>query len=127
MKTIIIDTNFLIECALHKIDIQKELTRILDYSHEITILDRTMDELEKIALNKTKEGLAAKLAKTILLTKKITVIPTIGGHTDKRLLELADENHIIATMDKELKQKIKAKKQPVIIIRAQQKLALMTV
>ncbi|EFK95396.1 conserved hypothetical protein [sediment metagenome] len=127
MKTIIIDTNLLIDCAKFRIDIEKELTRILDFSYTIAILDRTMEELEKIATQKTKEGMAAKLAKTILMTKHITVIPTQGGYTDKRLLELADENHIIATNDKEIKQKLKQKKQPVIIIRGQQKLEMMDV
>jgi len=126
MKTILIDTNLLIECAQHKIDIQKELDRILDYSYEIAILDRTLEELEKIASQKTKEGQAAKLARTILMTKKITIIPTSGGHTDKRLIEKADENHIIATMDREIKQKLKQKKQPVIIIRGKQKLELIS-
>ena len=124
MKNIIIDTNILIDCALNKIYIQKELTRILDFSYEIAVLDKTIDELEHLALKKTKEGQAAKLAKTILLLKKITVIPTSGGHTDKRLLEISDEKHIIATNDKEIKQKLKQKKQPVIIIRGKKKLEI---
>ena len=42
MKTILADTNFLVECARNKIDIHTELTRILDFSFEVAILDRTM-------------------------------------------------------------------------------------
>lgn len=124
MKTIILDTNFLIECAKNKVDIQTELTRILDFSFDIAVLDRTLEELDVVAARGGKEGAAAKLARTILLTKKINIIATSGGHTDKLLIERADDNHIVATMDRELKQKLKKKKQDVIIIRGKKKLAV---
>jgi len=124
VKTILIDTNFLVECAKNKVDIHSELTRILHFGFEVAILDRTLDELNTIVARGKKEGQAAKLAKTILLTKKVTVIPTAGGHTDKLLLDQADEDHIVATMDKALKQKLKKKGQNVIIIRGQKKLAV---
>ena len=125
MKTVLLDTNFLVECAKNKIDIQSELTRILDFSFEIAILDRTMEELEEIIAKGKKEGQAAKLAKTILMTKRVTIIPTTGGHTDKLLLEMADENHMIATMDKTLKQQLKKKKQDIVIMRGKNKLGVM--
>jgi len=124
MKTILIDTNFLVECAKNKVDIHSELTRILHFGFEIAILDRTLDELNVIIARGKKEGQAAKLAMTILLTKKVTVIQTTGGHTDKLLVEKADEDHIVATMDKALKQKLKKNGQDVIIIRGQKKLAV---
>ncbi len=124
MKTVLVDTNLLVECAKHKIDIHSELTRILDTSFEIAILDRTMEELDTIIARGKSEGRAAKLAKIILMTKHVTILATSGGHTDKLLLEKADENHIIATMDQALKRMLKKKKQDVIIIRAQKKLAV---
>ncbi len=124
MKTILLDTNFLVECARNKIDIQTELTRILDFSFEVAILDRTMDEIDDIVARGKKEGQAAKLARTILMTKRVTVIPTEGGHTDKLLVQMADENHIVATMDKALKQQLKKKKQDVVIIRGKNRLGI---
>ena len=124
MKTVLIDTNFLVECARNKIDIQTELRRILDTSFDTAILDRTMDELETIVARGGKEGSWAKLAKTILLTKKVTIIATSGGHTDNLLLDRANADTIIATMDKELKRKLKKKLQDVVIIRAAKKLAV---
>ncbi len=124
MKNVLVDTNFLVECAKRKIDIHAELTRILDVSFEVAILDRTMEELDDIIARGKKEGQAAKLAKTILMTKKVTIIPTGGGHTDNLLLKRADENHIIATQDAGLKKRIKQKKQPVIVIRGAKKLAV---
>ncbi len=124
MKTILIDTNFLVECAKNRVDIHSELTRILDFGFEVAILDRTMEELDTIIARGKKEGQQAKLAKTILMTKKVTILPTAGGHTDNLLLEKADENNIIATMDKALKRRLKQKGQDVVIIRGKQKLVV---
>jgi len=122
MKTVLIDTNFLIECAKNKIDIHEELKRILPMSFEVAILDRTLEEIETVISRGGKEGAAAKLAKTILLTKKTAIMATSGGHVDKILLDKADENHLVATMDRELKQRLKKKKQDVVIIRGKKKL-----
>src|SRR3989344_5196074 len=122
MKTILIDTNFLIECAKHRIDIHSELTRILDTTFEVAVLDRTLEELDTVAARGKQEGALAKLARTILLTQHVSIAMTSGGHTDKLLIDRADENHIVATMDRELKQKLKKKGQPVIIIRGERKL-----
>ena len=124
MKNILLDTNFLIDCAKNKIDIHRELTRILDTNFDMCVLDRTMDELDVVIAKGRKEGLAAKLAKTILMTKQFVILPTSGGHTDTLLLRRADDDNIIATMDKELKQKLKKKKQDVIVIRSKKKLVV---
>lgn len=124
MVNVLLDTSFLIECAKHKVDIHSELTRILDFSFDVAILDRTMDELDNLIAKGKKTGEAAKLAKTILMTKKVTILPTTGGHTDTLLLKRADDDHLIATMDKELKQKLKKKKQDYIILRGKNTLAL---
>lgn len=124
MKTIILDTNLIVDCAKTKVDIWRELDRILPHNFIVGILDRTMEEIDVVINKRGKEGDAAKLAKTILLTKQVTIYPTESGHTDNLLLKKADENHIIATNDGELKKKLKAKKQPVIILRAKKKLEL---
>lgn len=124
MKTVIADTNFLIDCVAHKIDIEKELTRILDESYELAILDRTMEELDTLIHKKGKTGQHAKLAKTILMTKHVSTIMTEGGHVDKQLLKRAGPDTLIATADKDIKQKLKKKGHDVIVIRAKKKLAL---
>lgn len=124
MKTIYADTNFLVECAKNKIDIHTELKRILDTNFELAVLDRTMEELDTIVARGKKEGGYAKLARTILMTKKVNIEMTSGGHTDTLLLKKADENHIVATMDKELKRKLKKKGQSVVIMRGTKKLAI---
>ncbi len=101
-----------------------ELTRILSTSFEVAVLDRTLEELDTVVARGGKEGMAAKLARTILMTKKVSILATSGGHVDKLLLDRADENHLVATNDMELKRKLKKKKCDVIIVRAQKKLAI---
>jgi len=125
MISVLIDTGFLVECAKNKVDLYKELNRVLDFSFDVAILDRTMDELDVLITKGRSTGRAAKLAKTVLMTKQVVVFPTEGGHTDKLLLKRADENHIIATVDGDLKRKLKKKGNDVIIIKAKKKLAVM--
>lgn len=124
MKTIIADTNFLIDCANNKIDIHTELGRVLDESYEVAILDRTLDELEKLQQEKGKKGASAKLVKTIIMTKPFVTIMTTGGHVDKLLLQRAGPEVIIATADREIKKKLREKKLPVIVVRQKKKLAI---
>ena len=59
------------------------------------------------------------------MTKHVTTIMTEGGHVDKLLLKRAGPDVIIATADADIKKKLKANKQPVIVIRQKKKLALM--
>ena len=124
MKTVLIDTNFFIECVKNKIDTEQELRRILPFNFDIAIVDRTIEELETIIGRKGEAGRAAKIVKIILHAKKIKIIPTQGEHTDDILLKKSSEDIIIATMDKELKQRLKKKGRPCIIIRAKKKIEI---
>ncbi len=107
MQKIILDTNFL----LSKFDFFSELERICDFKYQIFILDKTIEELK----NKKLE----KLAKDIIKKKEIKVIKTEKNKsTDNLLLDLAEkEKFIVATQDKELKQKLKQKDIKIITIR----------
>ena len=124
MKYILCDTCFLVSCAEYKIDFFEQLRKILDFNFEILIIDKVMMELNKIMAKSTKEGQAAKLAKTILMTKRVIIQPAEGKNVDSILLKKADDHHIVATQDKELKQKLRKKKQPVIFIRQKKKLQI---
>ena len=46
MKTVILDTNFLVLAG--KIDFKSEISRICDFNYEIKIIDKTIGELKKI-------------------------------------------------------------------------------
>ncbi|MBW3004314.1 hypothetical protein KY310_00585, partial [Candidatus Woesearchaeota archaeon] len=77
MKTIVLDTDFLIHCASSKLDYFSELERICDFPYKICIIDKTIDELDSIIEKKKGKAKAnAKLAKAILKAKKIPQIKT---------------------------------------------------
>ncbi|MBW2973522.1 nucleotide-binding protein [Candidatus Woesearchaeota archaeon] len=127
MKTVILDTDFLIHCASFKIDYVEELKRILE-SHKAFIIDKTIDELNSIIEKKKgKAKAAAKLAKAILKAKKIPKIKTKKDKiVDELILEKIRKDFIIATMDAELKRKLKKKGIPVVVIRQKKYLKLIS-
>ena len=97
---IILDTNFLIDCAKFHIDYSLELKE-----HELFTLNLIVEELEKLI--KQKKGTHAKLALQILKHKSIKVLKTKEGHVDAIIVDM--KGYAVATNDLELKKKLKAK------------------
>jgi len=64
MKKIVLDTNFLLAIGQFHIDIFSELERICDFPYNIYVLNKTIDELNKINDNSGKkvDRESAKLA-----------------------------------------------------------------
>jgi hypothetical protein len=115
MRKIILDTNFLLIPAQFKIDIFSEIKNICDFSYNLYVLDKTVDELNKIIKEQTgKNKAAAKLALDIIKVKKLKKIKTEEGNVDDLLLE---QDAIIATQDKLLIKRLKTKKKKVIQLR----------
>ena len=115
---IILDTNFLMAVPQFKIDIFSEIERIADFKYELFILDKTIDELNDIMkIQKGKHKLAASLALQIAKTNGIREIKTGDGKTDDLIVECAGKGVLIATQDKELKRRVKAKGAGIIDIR----------
>ncbi len=113
MKIIILDTNFLLHCIEFKIDFIRELERICPFSYQLTIVDKTIDELLKL-----KKPLA------IALTKGMKQLPSSEPTVDEEIIKRATENIIIATQDKRLKKAIKTKGAGIIIIKQKKYLSL---
>jgi len=111
MKSALLDTNFIITCIKQKIDFFEEL-RFMGF--EIIIPDRVIDELKKL-----KQTLALKL----LEKNNFKKIILIGRDVDNSIINYAKKNPeiIIATLDKELSNKLKNRK---IIIRGKKKLEI---
>ncbi len=106
MKRIVLDTDFILEALKNRIDVKVELARIMDYNYEICVLDRTLDEL------KGKKG--EKLARTFIEGLKI-IETSRDKSVDELLFGLNDI--IVATQDRELKEKLKNRDIAVITIR----------
>lgn len=106
MKKIILDTDFILHSINFKIDIKENLQKICDFNFSINILDQTLNELK----GKPSEKLAFQIIKLFNIIKT-----TQDKSVDDLLLE--QENIIVATVDKDLKEKLKKRKIPIITIK----------
>jgi len=114
MKTALLDTNFILTCVKQKIDFFEEIEL---NGLAILIPAQVIRELNGI---KKPE---AELALKILEKNKFKKIDIGKGNVDKKIKKFADENNgvFIATLDKELKSKIKNRK---IIIRGKKRISI---
>ncbi len=117
MKKIILDTDFLIDCIKFKIDFIGEISRVIDFNYKIYIIDKTLDELRNKPDYKLIKGILEANSVEFIGTKK-------DKDVDDLILDLIDEDCIIATQDQELKRKLKEKNIPVITIRQKSYLVL---
>ncbi len=109
LKKILLDTNFLLVPYQFKVDIFSEIDRIIIAKYEIIVLDKTMEELEKIVKNqKGSDREAAKFALKLIENKKPIMIKTKSDKkTDDIILDHAiKEDYLVATQDKDLKRKL---------------------
>ena len=105
MVDVICDTSFLIHLATKKIknidNLETEIGQI-----NFVIPDIVKNELEKLCTNKNKK-LEAKA--TLNFIKNLRTIPISGNYVDDALVSYVKEHGgMIATMDKELKNKAKS-------------------
>ena len=122
MEQIILDTNFLLIPAQFKVDIYSEIEKLADFRYELHILDKSIDELNKIAQEqKGKVKRDVKLALSMIEQKirqgEISIIDTSG---DERLVDdiiVSLEINIVATQDIGLQKRLKAKKVRIISMR----------
>ncbi len=104
---IILDTNFIIKSFDYKVDIKTELDRICSSKYELFIIDKTIDEIKKL----NNSSLALSFANSV------SKISTTGGHVDDSIVQNLNNDTVVATQDKALKEKIKNKGAQIIIIR----------
>tara|TARA_Y100000310_G_scaffold54552_1_gene49972 strand:- start:685 stop:1071 length:387 start_codon:yes stop_codon:yes gene_type:complete len=121
MKKIIIDTNFLLLPSEFKVDIFTEIEKLVPSDHKLYVIDGTIAELHKIidGKNKSKDKLNAKIGLQLVEQKKIAKIES-KGHVDDVIVDVADKDTIVATSDKELRKRLRAKKIKLISLRKKQ-------
>ena len=130
MKKILIDTNFFMVPFTLKVDIFREIDRIIIDKYQSYIIDKTLEELNKILDTQTgKNKQAAKFAISLINVKKPHIIETkkedLAKDVDTLIIELAKkEDYIIATQDALLKEKIKHLGRNCIIVRKKQYLMI---
>ncbi len=108
---IILDTNFLVAPFQLSFSLFDEIERLYPF-HELYTIDDAVQEAKSI-----EKGKYGQLVEKFLEEQSIEILETEGeGTVDDLLVELSDE-YVIATNDRELKQRILEKGNPVIIIR----------
>ena len=121
---ILLDTNFILIPAKFRVDIYAEIGRIMDTPYEIYVLDKSLDELESIIeTQKGKEKAAARLGKAILKAKKPKTLKTTSkDYVDNIILGL--DGYIVATLDHDLRAKLKKRGVRTIVLRQKRYLVL---
>lgn len=120
MKKVILDTNFILTCVKQKIDFLNEIKFM---GIRVLIPEEVLKEIRKIISSGKKLHFRenAKLALKILNKNKFKKIKLDTEDVDKGLVDFAEKNKdiIVATLDRELKKKIK---KPKLVIRGKKKL-----
>ena len=121
---ILLDTNFLLDTLRYKLDFS--IFEALEESVELFISSETLREIKSMANRKTKEGRLAIVALELVESQKIRIVQSLKKEVDEDLLELAKkEGFIVATNDKDLKEKLKKENVRIICLRNKKKIEVM--
>lgn len=122
MKQVVLDTSFILTCIKQKIDFFEEVKLM---GMKILIPKQVIEEIKRVVKSKKKLHFKedAKLALKLLEKNNFKEINLKEKYVDKALIKFAEKNKniLIATLDKELKNKIK---NPKLIIREKKKLEI---
>lgn len=111
-KKILLDTNFLVAPFQHSFDIFDEIDRLYPL-HELYTLDDAVEEAKSI-----EGGKYGPLAEKLIEKKDIQVLETQGeGEVDDLIVDVSDE-FVVATNDKELKERLLDRGREVVITRS---------
>ena len=120
------DSNFLFLVVSTKIDIFSEIENLIPGRVKFCIIDPIRKELEKLSIRKSEVGRKAKFA--LKLAEKcdnIKIKSTDFEKVDDVLIRFAGKNEVIvATSDKELRQKLRDINVPVIYLRSRSRVEL---
>ena len=111
MKTILLDTNFIVSALKNKINLDLELDRVMKEKYQKKIIDKTIDELKKLNTEHSK------LSIKILEKQKVKKIRSETNNVDNEIVKNSNKDTIVATLDRKLKKKLKKKEVKTITIR----------
>ncbi|MBC5792438.1 MAG: hypothetical protein H8Z69_00200 [Nanohaloarchaea archaeon] len=110
-EKIMLDTNFLVAPFQLSMTLEDEFDRLYPF-HQLYTLEDAVQEAKSI-----EGGKYGDLVETLIEKLDIEVLETEGeGTVDDLLLDVSSD-YLVATNDKELKQRIRKEGNPVVIIR----------
>lgn len=126
---VVIDTNFIVVPAQFGVDIFTEAERVLERKVEFVVLSSAVDEIEKKMEEATKrtEKLQFRIAKDLIERCRVVDVDPNSKQVsvDSQLLDYASSvEGVLATNDRELRQRARAKGVPVLFLRGKKILML---
>ncbi|WP_309492961.1 hypothetical protein [Candidatus Hecatella orcuttiae] len=126
-RKVLLDSSFLFLPTHRRIDIFKELERLLSTKVEPVVLPPVLEEVEKIASN-SETGLGRKAAHALRIAERclkadFNKLP--GESVDEYLVRAAEALGCpVATGDSKLRRQLRAKGLPVVFLREKTRLVL---
>lgn len=120
-RCVLMDTNFVMLPAAFKIDIFEQAKNALNTnSLEFAVFDKTIFELQHLASNHSKHAMHAQVALDLINRCNVTIIPGDNRYADDLIADfgtfIPDREVIIATQDKELKQRLTKTLRPRMLV-----------
>jgi rRNA-processing protein FCF1 len=123
MIQVILDTNFLVYCAENKIDYKNEISNLLNESYELVVPKQVIDELNDLYKNSKKmsDRTASWLALKLIEHNHVKIVDVRAGYADEAIIQMLRINSIVATLDLELRKKLRGYR--ILVIMGIKKLA----
>lgn len=126
MIKVILDTNFLIYCSENKLDYVTEIMTLMNEGYELVVPAQVIEELNELHKKAVKfsDRTASWLAVQIVEKNKdkIRIIDGRAKSGDEAILNLVRMGDVVATLDLELRKKVKALGKRIIVIQSKKKL-----
>jgi rRNA-processing protein FCF1 len=128
LKKIILDTNALMLPYQFKLDLQDELSRVVEEPHELAIPSGALLELEGIAGERSKNGVFAKNSleywRGEIAKGNARVLLSKGKVDDWIVHTAASPDVLVCTNDSGMRARLKGKKLKAIVLRERSHLAI---
>lgn len=127
-STVLLDSNFLILPASHKIDVFREIENLLCRNVIFVTIQPVINELKRLSKKPTKLGRKASLALKFVSKCNILELDSKNisdGNADDSILEFSKSRKIVvATTDINLKKRLREVSIPVIYLRGRSQIKL---
>jgi rRNA-processing protein FCF1 len=121
MKKVVLDTNFILSCVKNKLDFFDELSLM---GIRPIIPQEVLSEIVRLKNKKTEAQVAFALIDKNPSNFDRLTLSSSKGHVDKLIIDyvMEHEDVLVATLDKEMKEKLAKEHKKVIVIRGLKKL-----
>ncbi len=118
MEHIVLDANFLVVPFQFNVDVFAELDRLFG-AYKVHTLDVCLDEAKRV-----ENGRYTQLVEKLVSTQNVEVLGTDANYADPVLQRYAENGYVIATTDKELRDRVLRSGGRVVLLRGESHLTV---